>query len=90
MIDGRLIDYDEGYRDYDESLRREGECLSVGDMLTVVQGFVGKYPDHLVTGGFDDGGGVGEYDRERAVVIYLRQALSLADSIRRAAPGGER
>jgi len=55
MMDMRLIDYSEGYRDYGDELGDEDLELALGDMLLILDGFLMRYGDAL-TGDRPEGG----------------------------------
>lgn len=40
MIDKRLIDYSQGYKEYKNTLREEAKHLSLEDMMALVEGFL--------------------------------------------------
>lgn len=42
MVDKRLIDYSSQYKDYGKTLKEEGRLLTLEDMMSVVEGFLGN------------------------------------------------
>jgi hypothetical protein len=85
MIDKRLIDYSEGYRDYGDKLRDQDMELRLGDMLLILEGFLMRYSGALTgNGGGDDpadswrvSAGSSDFDKDSALILHLIQALKL-------------
>lgn len=42
MIDKRLIDYSSQYKDFRKTLKEEGRLLTLEDLMSVVEGFLGN------------------------------------------------
>ena len=80
MIDSRLVDYSEGYRDYRDKLRADGTELTLGDLLLILEGFLMRYPRALTHDEHIDGNGdkASEFEKDSALILHLFQALKLS------------
>ena len=43
MVDKRLIDYSNQYKDYKKTLEEEGKLFSLEDMMSLIKGFIANY-----------------------------------------------
>ena len=69
MIDKRLIDYSQDYKEYKSTLKQEGKCFSLEDLMTLVDGFLqGKTLINKSVEVLDN--------RDRAALVSLKEVYS--------------
>ena len=43
MVDNRLIDYSNQYKDYRKTLEEEGKLFTLEDLMSVIEGFIANH-----------------------------------------------
>ena len=80
MIDKRLIDYSDGYRDYRDKLREDGRELTLPDMLLILEGFLFRYGGVQKVGEIeeaDSGKNSNDMEVDSDLILHLCQVLRL-------------